>query len=251
MKSLLIFASLLISSFSFAGYYPESLNKKIQSGELKDKDLRLELFLLLSKTHKSIGYNPAKRALFGQLHLQQNGNQYFIHDAYCKKDFTSGVGPGSVPDQNKVNCEHTWPQSKFTSQFPEDIQKSDLHHLFPTDSRANSTRGNFAFADVSENKHVDPSCTTSKSGPSVTQGGDHFFEPPQDHKGNVARALFYFAVKYKMAIDDKQEEFLRRWDKLDPIDDAEVSRNSEIEKLQKSRNPFVDYPNLADSISNF
>ena len=82
-------------------------------------------------------------------------------------------------------------------------------------------------------------------------GGDNFFEPPKEHKGNVARALFYFSVKYKIAINDKEEEFLKRWDDLDPIDDEERARNDEIANIQMSRNPFIDFPNLADQISNF
>ena len=54
-----------------------------------------------------------------------------------------------------------------------------------------------------------------------------------------------------MEINKDQEEFLRRWDKLDPIDDEEKSRNEQIEKIQNIRNPFVDFEGLADQISNF
>lgn len=253
MKFLLaLFALLSFNAVAdVSKYYPTELVQKIQQGS-KDQQLKESIFLLLNKNHKSVGYNEAKRQLFGKLHLKKGNTGYYVHDVYCRKDFKSGVGPGSVPDQNKINCEHTWPQSKFTSQFPEQIQKSDLHHLFPTDSRANSTRGNYNFADVTENKNLDEdNCDASKSGPSVVSGGDNFFEPPSEHKGNVARALFYFSVKYKIAINDKEEEFLRRWDDLDPIDQEEMDRNNEIANIQTSRNPFIDFANLADQISNF
>ena len=160
------------------------------------------------------------------------------------------MGPGNVPDQNQLNCEHTWPQSKFSKAFPTELQKSDMHHLFPTDSKANSTRGNFDFADVSYNENL-RDCTSSKSGPSVTSGGHTYFEPPTSHKGNVARAIFYFSIRYKMPVDPTQEEFLKRWNQLDPIDDQEVARNSAIEKLQGNRNPFIDHPEYIDAISDF
>lgn len=216
----------------------------------QDEALKLELFKLAMKNHKALGYNPAKKALFGQLHLEKDNGGYYVKDLYCEINYTKGVGPGNLPDQNQLNCEHTWPQSKFTKAFPTELQKSDLHHLFPTDSKANSTRGNFEFADVTENENL-KNCGTSKSGPSVTSGGHTYFEPPLSHKGNVARAIFYFSVRYKIAIGDAQEEFLRRWNDLDPVDDAERERNAAIEKLQGNRNPFIDRPELVGQISDF
>lgn len=216
----------------------------------KDEALKLELFKVAMKNHKALGYNPAKKALFGQLHLEKDNQGYYVKDLYCEINYTKGVGPGSMPDQNQLNCEHTWPQSKFTKGFPTELQKSDLHHLYPTDSKANSTRGNFEFAEVTENENL-KNCETSKSGPSVVSGGHTYFEPPTSHKGNVARAIFYFSIRYKIAIGDAQEEFLRRWNHLDPVDDAEMARNSAIEKLQGNRNPFIDRPELIDQISDF
>ncbi len=233
-------------------YYSKDTLEKIDNGTLTNQTLKDNLLRVLNSTHRSVGYNTAKRFLFGQLHLKNSEQGYYVHDVYCRIDYQKGVGPNQVPDQNQINCEHTWPQSKFSSRFPDEIQKSDLHHLFPTDSKANSTRGNFHFADVSENKSGNLShCGSSKSGPSVLEGGDHFFEPPTEHKGNVARALFYFSVKYSIAIDDKEEEFLRRWNDLDPIDAEEIARNEAIFQIQNSRNPFIDIVNLDDSIQNF
>lgn len=215
-----------------------------------DDALKLDLFKQAMRNHKALGYNPAKRFLFGELHLKKNSQGYFVKDLYCGIDYTNGVGPGNMPDQNQLNCEHTWPQSKFTKSFPNELQKSDLHHLYPTDSRANSTRGNFEFAEVTENQNL-KNCNLSKSGPSVTSGGHTYFEPPTSHKGNVARALFYFSIRYKIAIGDAQEEYLKRWNQLDPVDDEEMARNNAIEKLQGNRNPFIDNPQYADAISDF
>ncbi len=215
-----------------------------------DYATKADLFLKTSKGHHSVGYESAKKYLFGQLHLEENDNGYFVHDHYCGLDFTAGTGPGNIPDQNQLNTEHTWPQSKFAGNFNKGTQKADLHHLYPTNSKANSTRGNFEFADVTRNQNL-KNCPDSKSGPSVTSGGSNFFEPPTRHKGNVARALFYFSVRYKIAISQDQEEYLRRWNHLDPVDDQEMARNNEIEKIQGNRNPFIDNPEYADVISNF
>lgn len=235
---------ILLLSFFSANAFALAPNQE------QDQAMKADLFLQTSKGHRPVGYDPAKKFLFGQLHLEKNEKGYFVHDQYCGVDFTSGVGPGNLPDQNQLNTEHTWPQSKFTGNFNKGTQKSDLHHLYPTDSKANSTRGNYDFAEVTTNQNL-KNCALSKSGPSVTSGGNNYFEPPTAHKGNVARALFYFSVRYKIAISDDQEEFLRRWNHLDPVDDAEVARNNAIEKLQGNRNPFIDHPEYADAISNF
>lgn len=227
-----------------------SLNAFALAPNPKDEALKLDLFKIAMKNHKALGYNPAKKYLFGQLHLEKGPEGYFVKDLYCEINYTKGVGPGNLPDQNQLNCEHTWPQSKFSTQFPTELQKSDLHHLYPTDSKANSTRGNFEFADVVSNENL-TNCKASRSGASVTSGGHTYFEPPASHKGNVARAIFYFSVRYKMPIGDAQEEFLRRWNQLDPVDDSEMARNNAIEKLQGNRNPFIDHPELVDQISDF
>ncbi len=202
--------------------------------------------------HKVLGYDGARKVLFGRIHLKQNERGYYIQDVYCKKIFTSGnakVGPGAIP-ADKINCEHTWPQSRFTGSFDKEMQKSDIHHLYPTDKLANSVRGNFEFAEISYDTGHLPDCSASKSGVSTT-GGDNNFEPPQEHKGNVARALFYFSVRYKIAIKSDEEEVLRRWHQLDPVDDDELNRNNIINEVQGNRNPFIDFPELANYINNF
>jgi endonuclease I len=84
-----------------------------------------------------------------------------------------------------------------------------------------------------------------------TAGSQEVFEPPQDHKGNVARALFYFATRYELTIGKAEEEVLRKWNQEDPVDQEELDRNEEIFKVQQNRNPFVDFPELVDRISDF
>lgn len=254
MKSLLLLISLVsLNVFaSYDTYYSQDLKVQFSKHQLKDEDLKNELFRLISKNHEAVGYGPAKKFLFGQIHLKKNdAGEYYVEDVYCQKIISNGTGPGNVPDQNKINTEHTWPQSKFVGGFSNEMQKSDLHHLYPTDSKANSTRGNYDFADVSNNQNLGSDCKASKSGPSVTEGGTNYFEPPTSHKGNVARAIFYFSVRYKAPINQAEEEVLKRWNDIDPVDQDEINRNNAIEGIQGNRNPFIDFPGLASDISNF
>ena len=89
--------------------------------------------------HKKLNYKQAKKALFGKLHLEKDkSGEYFVKDVYCNIDYYSShevgkIGPNKIPNHNVVNCEHTWPQSRF-NHFSK-YQVSDLHHLFPTNSR--------------------------------------------------------------------------------------------------------------------
>ncbi|MFN8943697.1 MAG: endonuclease I family protein, partial [Pseudobdellovibrionaceae bacterium] len=124
------------------------------------------------------------------------------------------------------------------------------HHLYPTDSKLNSIRGNYPFGEVVRSKKA-LHCESGAMFGDPEQGSGPVFEPPAKHKGNVARALFYFSSKYHMAIDPAQEATLKKWHIEDPVDAEEMRRNEEIYKVQMSRNPFIDYPELASQISDF
>jgi deoxyribonuclease I len=205
--------------------------------------------------HSSLGYRGARKVLFGKIHLEEDNRGYFVKDVYCRKEFTNkqtNVGPNIIPNSNLLNCEHTWPQSKFTGRFGNDIQKSDLHHLYPTDSRANSVRGNYNFGEVNGSA-VPGNCEASRIGHDRRSSGSrgNRFEPPTEHKGNVARALFYFSVRYQISISASEEAYLREWHIEDPVDAKERERNSIIYNVQNNRNPFIDYPELVTRLQDF
>lgn len=207
--------------------------------------------------HTSVGYNRARVFLLGEFYLIQLGREFGVQDVYCNKVYTKDdFGPGSapapmkIPDNTVVNVEHTWPQSRFSNVKSKDEQKSDLHHLFPTDSEMNSIRGNNPFGEVVRDR-MPLKCRSGARFGVTAQGSADAFEPPDDHKGNVARALFYFAVKYHMSIGAEQEATLRKWHKEDPVDRNEYERNNEIYKIQGSLNPFIDHPQAVDLIADF
>lgn len=212
---------------------------------------RQELKNLALKNHRPLhSYSHARRVLFGNLHLETDAKGYYVYDVYCNIKFRHNVGPGKLPSSNQVNTEHTWPQSKFSRKYSKSSQKSDLHHLFPTDSKANGVRGNNHFTNVTHGSSAYKGCNTSMVGV-ISETGRYGFEPPADHKGNVARALFYFAVRYDMSIPDYEEIILRQWNWQDPVDQEEIKRNDLIENYQGNRNPFVDDSELVNYLSDF
>lgn len=204
---------------------------------------------------RPLGYKKgSKKALFGKVDLRSDDGGYYVHDVYCNQDIRNKVGPNRIPKNNVMNVEHTWPQSKGAKREP---LRGDLHHLFPSNSRANSSRGNHIFGEVGASGE-DPfhECSDSQKGKviSPTTGqktGTHGFQPPVEHRGNVARALFYVSSAYGLRISDLEEYYLKKWHNEDPVDQDEIDRNNAIESSQGNRNPFIDFPDLVNRIDNF
>jgi hypothetical protein len=205
-----------------------------------------------------VSYKVARQHLFGDIHLSgTDKSNYSIELFYCAEGDHSQIsnsdlpkdeiGPLLIPDPNIVNAEHTWPQSKFSGGFSKDVQKADLHILLPISSHVNSVRGNYPYGEVVT--PINSPCADAALGKSAS--GTTVFEPTDSSKGNVARAIFYFSVRYKSKIDPEQEEVLKRWNKMDPPDSEESRRNDAVFAIQKDRNPFIDAPELADDISDF
>jgi len=222
--------------------------------ELRGHELLDSLYDQVTKNHQPVHYRKvSKKVLMGKLHLEKDSNgAYFIRDVYCHKLITSkitSVGPNRLPDNQIINVEHTWPQARFNKNINKNTQLGDLHHLFPTDSRTNNIRGMWQFAVIQEHRPTEL-CSASAYG---RRKGNKtlFFEPPDDHKGNVARALFYFSVRYQLPISKIEESFLRQWHDLDPVDQKERERNQQIELIQHNRNPFIDHPEFVERIDNF
>lgn len=195
-------------------------------------DFRSGLSIIIS-TNVDLGYTNARKIMFSELD-NYGGMVCAVYTNYCVK--TSGI-----PDSNKMNCEHTWPQSEGAVG----VAKSDLNHLFPTKSNVNSIRSNNPFCEVD-------SYSWNKDGSYLgwSEQGTKCFEPRDEHKGVVARALMYFAVRYDRNISPEQEFFLRKWNNnFFPTTD-EIDRNNKIGKIQKNRNPFIDVPYFAILIAD-
>jgi deoxyribonuclease I len=231
----------LVLIFSFNAFSKTSLPATTSSA-LKD-----QLFAEASRNHNPVGYGAARVNLLGHMAVHQVQNKLYVKDVYCESDYAS-PGIGRIPNNSVINVEHTWPQSKFKGSSYGRFQKSDLHHLYPADSQLNSIRGSNPFGEVVKETQ-NTKCPMSLIG--NDSAGHRVFEPPQAHKGNVARALFYFAVRYKMSIPDFEEVVLKKWNIEDPVDDAELLRNDQVQDYQGNRNPFIDQPDLANQIADF
>lgn len=200
------------------------------------------------------GTNNARQRMFYIVdNWKVNGREPNHNEAYKNEciytgrtiSYNSQIGTGSLNNSPySMNTEHSWPQSMGADNDP---MESDLHHLFVTDGGTNSARGNKPLGNV-------PSPTLTYTGGS--KANSTVFEPRDAQKGISARALFYFAVRYgnagttQFAWISPYESDLRQWHALYPPDSVARRRNDDVQTYQLNRNPFVDYPQFLDRISN-
>ena len=192
----------------------------------------------------------------------------YIWDMYSTCKFTINDDGGS---QSRIcdvwNKEHSVPQSWFGESSP---MKSDLFHVYPTDARVNNFRGNMPYGETSSRSYID---NNSKAlgyiGSSNFSGySGKVFEPVDQYKGDFARTYFYMVARYLDKNFNKSENgkvvftysnsttglttyainLFLKWHRQDPVSQKEIDRNNAVYKHQKNRNPFIDYPYLAEYI---
>ena len=99
----------------------------------------------------------------------------------------------SVSSGSSWNREHLWPRSRGNSDQagPDD---SDLFHVVPSDIAVNAERGSLYF---DESDPGDPfySLPGHSLAPQTSRDSDSW-QPPQQERGDIARALFYLDVRY-------------------------------------------------------
>lgn len=238
LKTALILLMLIPVVFVYAGYYDSVIG-------LTGEQLKLALRNLIS-TNTNSSYDGSREEMFGYID-NVNGQ---VRCVYTGKWFA--VTPGTIPNANVINTEHTYAQSWFSSTSSS-IKKADLHHLYPTTNAVNSARGNYPFFTVPNHASADVyyNNTPWQSYRGSDGMGHTVFEPADQHKGNVARSLLYFTVRYNDGLIQggvNMLPILLQWHVSDPVDVTESTRNQEIFDFQHNRNPFVDHPEFVAAI---
>lgn len=170
-----------------------------------------------------------------------------------------------TPEKDQIwDKEHIWAKS---NGFPSEgaMPYSDLHHLRASDMKNNNARSNFPLAEVETVKKNIQDCSNTNSGKTGIINGVTVYEPLDEDKGDVARALLYMATRYgnesfKLTLTKGNDssggkwgflDTLLKWNREDLPDEFEKRRNDIIyEKYQHNRNPFIDHPEYADRIYN-
>ena len=212
----------------------------LSTNGLEGELLRRELAKIAAQGHISLGYNGARDRMFMNIDNKrtngQGATQNTLECPYTGRVITNYANRSAAQNSpHNFNTEHTFPQSLFPTN---DTMKSDLHHLYATDANSNSQRGNLPFGVLTN-------WTWTEGG---SRRGSAAFEPRDAQKGQSARSVLYFGIRYmhnsgvSRTFIAGQEATLKSWNDEYPPTSAEIRRNNDIATAQGNRNPLVDYP---------
>lgn len=145
-----------------------------------------------------------------------------------------------------------------------DSLKRDLYNCFPASMSEVKRRGNLYPGTVT-NAESDNGIWTTGTG-FLDERPFPFWEPPEEIKGDVARAMFYMTTLYSIGLPERKSANnliywkwasplrfsigasaqLMEWHRSDPVSEYEKTKNDVYSKIQGNRNPFVDFPEIAE-----
>jgi endonuclease I len=258
-------AFLILCLFSISYAYAQIPQDYYTAAEGKNGyALRVAMHNII-KNHTSVSYGELWNAFYTTDKRPDNGK---VWDLYSDRPggtpsyyFTFGSDQcGNYSGEGDCyNREHSVPKSWFGGSVAP--MYTDLFHLYPTDGFVNSKRGNLPVGKVINATWT--STNGSKVGTSNISGySGQVFEPIDSFKGDFARTYFYMAVCYmnkNLGVETQSnfsggnlkpwaKELLLQWAALDPVSQKEIARNNAVFQIQHNRNPFIDFPELADMI---
>jgi len=166
---------------------------------------------------------------------------------------------------NHMQREHAVPKSWWKSGGSVEYTPaySDMWNLYPSDASANQAKLNYPLG-TTDNPSFDNGVTrVGPAAPGQGGGSAYVFEPANEYKGDFARAFFYMATVYDdlpwvynymftqgsyPTLVTWARETLLQWARFDPVSQKEIDRNDAVEVSQGNRNPFIDFPELAEYI---
>jgi len=167
-----------------------------------------------------------------------------------------------------IQIEHSVPKSWWGCDIDHpDCAALDLNHMYPSDGTYNNYKSNNPLGVVTGTlTHTNG---VSKIGIGTYPGyTGTVFEPADQFKGDFARSYFYIATAYQHYVNKWVPtatgimmeantyptlkpwaiELLLQWSRMDPVSEKEKTRVENVFNIQKNRNPFIDYPRLAEYI---
>lgn len=172
----------------------------------------------------------------------------------------------NAPSFSGLNREHAFPKSWWKQNGSVEYTPAyvDLNHLYPGDGPANQAKSNYPLGVTGANPKFNNGVT--KVGyPVAGQGGgaQYVFEPADEYKGDFARTYFYMVTCYQNltwnstwmlqqnaypTLASWAVDLLLKWHRADPVSQKETDRNEVVYSYQNNRNPFIDFPDLAEYI---
>jgi len=215
--------------------------------------------------------NGSKDLLYSEVDVETRAGDDGVAGIYTDWFVAFDCSPSCDPSQDVfnggsgINQEHVWPRSEGTGSG---LAERDMHHLFPSRVTVNSDRGSLPFGDSNDAQTetwYTQDQSTSTDPPLATRGlwseriANTVFEPREDRKGDVARAMFYVYTMYgpegtnqvSTSFFTGMQDTLLAWHRADPATAADVARSERVAVYHTTSsgadaiNPFVVDSSLA------
>ena len=160
-----------------------------------------------------------------------------------------------------MHKEHSFPKSWWGGTEVEAY--TDLNHLYPSDGDANMAKSNYPLGEVGSASFDNGVTKVGRAVTGLGGGAEKVFEPADEYKGDFARTYFYMVTMYQSytwkytymleqntypTLKEWAYKMLLRWSRQDPVSQKEINRNEVVYQRQGNRNPFIDFPELAEYI---
>ena len=255
-------AVLLLLALPANAQIPEGYYNSID--EKQERELKTALSKIIVN-HTVIRYNDLWKH-YPQTDVREDGRTIWDMYSNTVRYYSSTPGQSTAGIQR----EHSLPKSWWAvANEVEDYDAySDLHHLYPSDGDANQRKSNYMLGEI--NNPVFDNGVSKVGKNTYNYAGSpsaNAFEPDDEYKGDFARTYLYMITCYEdyaqqwrsdaLNMFNKEiypvlkpwaKDMLLKWHRNDPISPKEVNRNNEVHKVQKNRNPFIDYPQLVEYI---
>ena len=221
--------------------------------------LKTALYNLI-KNHKQISYGSGTSSTWGAFYTTdaviENGQRRVL-DMYSNEKRYFGSKGSAV---SGMNIEHSVAKSWWGGG--KNNAYCDLHHLNPSDQDANSRKSNYPLGELTSVSWDNGVTFVGKA--NIDGSSQNAYEPCDEYKGDFARTFMYMFTCYQdltweytwmnyenstyPTLKPWAVELLLKWHKQDPVSEKEVNRNNAVHAVQGNRNPYIDYPQLADYV---
>ncbi len=212
----------------------------------------------LIKDHTKISYGSGSSSTWGAFYsTDRNPSNNQVYDMYSPEVRYFGTKGNAI---SGMNIEHSLPKSWWGGD--KNYAYCDLHHLNPSDQNANSRKSNYPLAELESVTWDNGVAAVGKA--TINGSSMNAFEPCDEYKGDFARTYMYMFtcyqnLTYKTTYMNYESsayptlkpwavELLLKWNEQDPVSEKEIARNNAVYAVQGNRNPYIDYPQLAEYV---
>lgn len=253
-----LFLSALVCASVFASVSAQTSYYSSIEGVKGGQTIKDALYNLI-KNVNTVSYGTGANSTWGAFYTTDVviGTTDVVADMYSPEVRHFGTKGAAV---DGMNIEHSVAKSWWGGT--QNNAYRDLHHLNPSDATANSRKSNYPMGELTSVSWTNGVMNVGKA--DIAGVSQNAFEPSDEYKGDFARTYMYMFTCYQnltwtytWMVYEKSTyptvkpwavDLLLKWHRQDPVSEKEIVRNNAVYAIQGNRNPYVDYPRLADFV---